>query len=254
MEVFINELSLQEQYNDVKEFGEAVLVFTKIVAKLNEAKCKKTLFKKGNFYWYKKAVRNEDFRSSLNKIRNKSIKIYFGHVVYNKNNPKNWLDEQVHSTEDNFINETLSCNVTGQSHAEISERKTQNPEKKYLLLNFQNSSFSGISNTKVTKNDKVSNKSDCVDSIESVKQWIEKNCIVTPIVENKDKFEKTTKLVKGATVYKELVTGYYWYLDTLHKNHYEVFNSQKEHLGETDLNGKLDTSKQDKSKNGNIDI
>ena len=254
MEVFINELSIQEQYNNIEEFSAAVIVFTKIVSKLNEAKCKKTFFKKGDFYWYKKAIRNEDFRSSINKIKDKFISTSFKRIVFDRNNPKNWLDERVHSTIDNFISETLNCKVTGQSLAEISERRTQNSEKKYILLNFINSSFRNATNTKITKNEAISNSIDCVDSIENIKLWVEKNCIETPIVENTDRFEKTTKLVKGAPVYKELLTGYYWYLDTLHKSHYEVFNSQKEHLGEADLDGNLDTSKQDKSKNGNIDI
>lgn len=254
MEMFMNELSLQEQYNNIQEFTESVIVFTKIVSKLNEVKCDKTLFKKGDFYWHKKAISNQDFRSSLNKIKDKIILVSFKKIVFDRNNPKNWLDEQVHSNQDNFISVTLDCNVTGQTLAEVAERKIQNSQNTYLLLNFKNSSFSGETETKITKNDEVTKKIDCVDSLEEVNIWIENNCVIKPIVENTNKFERTSKTVKGATVYKEKETDYYWYLDTLHNNHYEVFNSQKEHLGEADLEGNLDIGKKDSSKNGKIEI
>lgn len=254
MEVFINELSLQGQYINIKEFSDSVIEFTKIVSKLYYAKCKKKFFKKGNFYSYKKAIKDEDFRKSINNIKDKFISNSFKRIVFDKNNPINWLTEQIHSNNDTFISETLDCTVTGQTLAEVSERKIKHLEKKYLLLNFQNSSFSEITNTKITKNDKVSNNIDCVDSVKSVTDWIENNCIVKLIVKDSSRFQKTSKNIHGATVFKELDTDYFWYLDTLHNNHYEVFNSQKEHIGEADLRGNIDTNKQDKSKNGKIDI
>ena len=254
MEVFINELSIHRQYNNIEEFSQAVLIFTKIVSKLNSSNCKYTFFKKGDFYWYRKAILNEDFRSSLNNIRDKFIKTSFTSIVFDRNNPKNWLDEQIHSNDDNFHSETLDSNVTGQTLAEISERQIQNTNKKYLLLNFQNSSFSKLTNTIIVKNEDRQIEISCVDTIENTLNWIKENCIVKLIVEDTERFERTSKQVKGATVYKEKETGYYWYFDTLHRNHYEIFNSQKEHLGEADLEGNLDTSKKDSFKNGKIDI
>lgn len=52
-------------------------------------------------------------------------------------------------------------------------------------------------------------------------------------------------LIKGAKVYKEKATGYLWYIDTLHKDHIEVFNSTgKIHIGEADIStGIIDKSK-----------
>ncbi|MEY4904703.1 MAG: hypothetical protein RLZZ292_2518 [Bacteroidota bacterium] len=75
--------------------------------------------------------------------------------------------------------------------------------------------------------------------------------------ENPNRFQKTKFTVKGATMYQEIATGYYWYLDTFHgadvqDTHFEVFNAQKIHLGEADLQGNLDISKKDKNKNGKI--
>lgn len=69
-------------------------------------------------------------------------------------------------------------------------------------------------------------------------------------LDDEGRFQKCNGLVvQGASVYRDKQTGYYWYLDMLHKTHYEVFDGTgKKHLGEADLNGKLDTNKADKGK------
>lgn len=61
-------------------------------------------------------------------------------------------------------------------------------------------------------------------------------------------FERTNMAEQGAPVFKEKSTGQYWYIDNLHKTHYEVFNHLGDHLGEADLEGNLDTGKKDKRK------
>lgn len=63
-------------------------------------------------------------------------------------------------------------------------------------------------------------------------------------------FDKCNNIspIQGATVFRNKKTGYYWYMDMLHKNHYEVFDKTGVHLGEADMNGTLDTSKKDSKK------
>ena len=56
-------------------------------------------------------------------------------------------------------------------------------------------------------------------------------------------FEKTNKREQGQSIYKELNTGYYWYLDNLHKDHYEVFDKNCNHIGEASMEGILDRNK-----------
>lgn len=66
-----------------------------------------------------------------------------------------------------------------------------------------------------------------------------------------NRFQKCANIepVQGASVYKELATGYYWYMDNFHKTHYEVFDSSgKKHLGEASLDGIIDKKKADKGK------
>ena len=67
-------------------------------------------------------------------------------------------------------------------------------------------------------------------------------------LENNADFDRTRLTVQGKTVYREKENNRYWYLDNLHKNHYEVFDSTGNHLGEANLEGELDTSKKDKNK------
>lgn len=55
--------------------------------------------------------------------------------------------------------------------------------------------------------------------------------------------------IQGAIVYKEIDTGHYWYMDNLHKTHYEVFDKLgKKHLGEANLDGVINYNKADPGK------
>ncbi|TAE56345.1 MAG: hypothetical protein EAZ87_18530 [Nostocales cyanobacterium] len=65
------------------------------------------------------------------------------------------------------------------------------------------------------------------------------------------RFRKTGLMCQGRSIYIELTTGRYWYVDNLHKSnpHLEVFDKTgKNHLGEADLNGNINYSKSDKNK------
>jgi hypothetical protein len=65
---------------------------------------------------------------------------------------------------------------------------------------------------------------------------------------NRQRFSKTHLVEQGKSVYKEISTSCYWYLDNLHKDHYEVFNAQGEHIGIADLQGVIDDSKKEKGR------
>lgn len=65
------------------------------------------------------------------------------------------------------------------------------------------------------------------------------------------RFKKCSNIgpIQGASVYKEIATGYYWYMDNLHRTHYEVFDSLgKKHLGEANLDGVINKNKADQNK------
>lgn len=66
------------------------------------------------------------------------------------------------------------------------------------------------------------------------------------------RFSPTGKVEQGAPVYKERSTGYFIYLDNMHKTHYEVFSPAGQHLGEMSLNGQLDRSTADNRKRWDV--
>ena len=59
------------------------------------------------------------------------------------------------------------------------------------------------------------------------------------------RFASTGKICKGAQVFREYATGYYYCMDTLHYSHYELFDRSGRHLAEVDLDGNEDRSKAD---------
>lgn len=67
-------------------------------------------------------------------------------------------------------------------------------------------------------------------------------------LEDTTRFRRTRDVVQGQPVFLEIEKNRYWYLDNKHKDHYEVFNSKGDHLGEANMQGELDTAQRDKNK------
>lgn len=91
----------------------------------------------------------------------------------------------------------------------------------------------------------------CFKDWDSLLSYLNDKGIFSFSLKDTRRFQKCANIdpVQGASVYKELATGYYWYLDNFHKTHYEVFDScGKKHLGEASLDGILDKNKADKDK------
>lgn len=91
----------------------------------------------------------------------------------------------------------------------------------------------------------------CFNEYPQVFEYCKENDVFKFTLEDRSRFVRASGIepVQGAIVYKELKTNNLWYLDMLHKNHYEVFDSTgKKHLGEADMEGFLDVMKKDSSK------
>ncbi|WP_428069834.1 hypothetical protein [Chryseobacterium gambrini] len=67
---------------------------------------------------------------------------------------------------------------------------------------------------------------------------------------DKSRFQKRSELrMKGATVYLEYATEYYWHKDTFHHYiEYEIYDNGGKHIGTADENGKIDFAKKDPDK------
>lgn len=91
----------------------------------------------------------------------------------------------------------------------------------------------------------------CYKDWDSLLLYLRDKGLFTFSLKDTKRFQKCANIdpVQGASVYKELATGYYWYMDNFHKTHYEVFDSfGKKHLGEASLDGIIDKGKADKGK------
>lgn len=280
MEIFINEVSLEGQYLNDVEFKEAVIVFKAIFDLINEKIKDKQIYKEdSNFFVNYEAVKGSNFNQSLNQIKDKSLKLAFMNVFFNKLNPKEWRKEQIHSSTDSFdcliINEQYKI-VNETSLAEIAERKLQNSSSTYLLINFINSSFHlvhpHITNccliTIVKNNDEVNCiKLDGLDNKSALEDWLEHTFNLSysvydelssdpprdeqTILRDKQRFQKTSSRWHDRAIYREVATDRYWYVDNLHfgkSAHLEVFNKAKSHVGEADIEGNIDECKRDQNK------
>ncbi|BAZ33325.1 hypothetical protein NIES4074_58350 [Cylindrospermum sp. NIES-4074] len=281
MEIFINEVSLEGQYPTEAEFRDAIKIFIAIFELINLKLQNKKLYKEDNIIYLKyDAIRDSNFTASLNQIKDKSLKTAFRNIVFNKSNPQEWRQEQVHASSDFFDYLTVDSNyknVNDTSLAEVAERKLQNDNQNYLLLNFLNSSFkiphpeiNRCCLITIVKNNDIINQI-CVDSIDNklaLEHWLENKFNLTKIEYPSDapkpprdeqtilrdttRFRKTSSRCQDRVIYYELITATYWYVDNLHNgqaSHLEVFDrTGKNHLGEADLDGNIDVSKCDRNK------
>lgn len=115
--------------------------------------------------------------------------------------------------------------------------------KKQLIL-FQDA-------IKKTEYPKALIKIPCYKDWDSLFEYLKDKGLFSFSLKDTQRFQKCANIgpVQGASVYKELTTGNYWYKDNFHKTHYEVFDSSgRKHLGEADLDGVIDKSKADACK------
>lgn len=285
IEIFLNEVSLEGQYSTQKEFEDALKIIQSIFESISSVKQKH--INKQIYYTQvllnHQSIRGHNFQSSLNKIKDKSLKRAIINIIFNKVNPKDWQEERIHSEQDNFdyIDGEDYKDIKNTSLAEVTERQLINLNSKYLLINFINSCFqcphqeiSECNTISIVKNNEIENKIK-LDSIEKktgLENWLQKSCKLNKftydqsssdpptdtqtILRDTDRFERTQNQCHSRTIYKEKETGYFWYVDNLHYGksaHLEVFDKTgKNNIGESDLEGNIDKTKSDNNKS--IDV
>ncbi|PIE85426.1 hypothetical protein CSA08_01975 [Candidatus Gracilibacteria bacterium] len=106
----------------------------------------------------------------------------------------------------------------------------------------------GRGDSKVMREIKDLKKKKLPDYIKSDRKII----IDDTFLKGNSNFKGTTIKVKGAKVFQDINTNYYYHIDTAHKGksaHLEVYNKNKKHIGECDpVTGKIDYNKADKNK------
>ncbi len=90
----------------------------------------------------------------------------------------------------------------------------------------------------------------CFDSLSLFMDYAWEKGVFRFSLDDTMRFEKYhgTGHIQGAQVYREIGKNRYWYLDMLHKTHYEVFDNTGKHLGEADMEGEIDFTLCDKNK------
>jgi len=158
-----------------------------------------------------------------------------------------------------YVSWNINCTVTNASRvfAEAAEAKHNEGEDKTVIVN--------VSSAYITNRDSIHVIKDAVHyddlplliRVPIVNNEIEfsewKNTLENSEFSLKDtkRFKTTPYKWKKQAIYIEITTGNYWYYDYFHKDnkqHFEVFNSTGEHLGEANTSGMLDESKADKDK------
>lgn len=69
--------------------------------------------------------------------------------------------------------------------------------------------------------------------------WLKTNHVKSFSLFDKSRFQRTGRTYHAKPIFQEIGTGYYWYLDNLHRDEYEVFNPNCDHIGTATLEGEM---------------
>ena len=245
MEFFINEISLEYPFFEIEDFRKAVKNFLSLFNYIKDNIKDKKIYKDGQMITRFSTTGNY-FLTNFNKL-NKDIRDAFRQIIFNKINPIDWRNEALHNIEDNYICPDINnLQVSNTSVAESAERKYRNSKSNQILINLAVSKFDITLNNKlyVLKNSDIKIILDFIKNISDFEKiyHFEQEPLESFLFDN-TRFRKTNFIVQGRCVYLEIKTSRLWYLDNKHRNHFEVFTSSKNHLGEASLGGDIDTSK-----------
>lgn len=219
MQIFINELSLHEQYYTETEFTQAVKEFIGIFSKFQQHKI--TSYKDAEVFITRNAIKGQAFQTSLEKIKDKGLKDAFRLFVFAKNNPKDWRIEQQHNSHDDlFYCNILKDIVTGTTLAEVAERNLK-AEKENVVVNFANSAYQDCKEIDIFKNDeKCENpiKIPCIEQAKDFENFVKKqdnSTIYHDYLENSGLFDRTNLCYTGTSVriFRKKSDNSYWYFD-----------------------------------------
>jgi hypothetical protein len=252
MEILLNELSLSGQFGSIGDFiGRGLDPFLAVISEVNPYS--NTIIKKQDF-WQLQVTRSDTIHDIfIGKIaRTNDSTRKSKSLLANLINEPFWENSQRHNATDSY--EYNGTSVVGTSLAETYERDK-------IVISFIHKTFS-TTKLNVCKNsiqtlgiDNLFDKTHYIEvaytcgQLEKCKYFERKFVLgLITLLENECRFTRTRKTAQGQQIHKEITTNYYWYLDNLHKTHYEVFDSVGKHVGEASLEGIIDVSKRDNTK------
>lgn len=237
MDILLNELSLSGQYDSREIFVEEIL--PTLIGVLDEIQelSKATIYKNQQFY-SSKVTRTDTIHDilvgnlsrqypGLRKIKRQFFSPLFAEPYWEgtRKHPENYS----YTYEGNDI-----CN---HSVAEACERDK-------VIVSFRDSELFREETLSILKN---GNEQIDIDNLFNAGHYSnvlhQRGIIYSFSLKDGTRFQKDGRIVQGQNVYREIDTGYYWYLDNLHKNHYEVFDGNGQHIGTANTDGVIDPSK-----------
>jgi hypothetical protein len=239
MEILINELSLNGQFAATED---ALIPFIALLKEFDSSK--DVLFKKQDF-WQSQITSTIKLYDVLVQPSDLStrFKSQLGKLV----DDPYWETARKHDIKDSY--EYNGKNINDSSLAESCERDKF--VVSFLHVDFSNTKLTIIKNaSSQIEVDNLFEKPHYVEvsynrGFLSKCEYFEKKFTLglITLLQNEYRFSKTKINVQGQSVYKESSTNKYWYLDNLHGDHYEIFNANREHIGEADLQGNIDVAK-----------
>lgn len=241
MNAFLNERSLHSQYAsdlDVMVAAERLAALLNFIVDRNDD----LLWGAARLLLYRNSTSDKMFSASLDRLNDVFLRQQLRSLLFDKGKVKDWPSVQEHNENHIFICDCLhkdDC-VTWTSIAEAAHRQLNVPQEYFMLLNFSHSCFAVGKTTVLNTYTEQQVTLPCFDERSVLESWALSLLPAPPIdvwLRDTTRFRPTRHFVQGRRVYKEIATGYFWYLDNLHQNHFEVYNTQGEHGGVRKLNG-----------------
>lgn len=236
MDILLNELSLSGQYTSREIFVEEIL--PTLIEVLDEIQklFKATIYKSQQF-WSLRVTESYTIHEilvggsrqdpSVRKFKTQLRSILFAEPY--------WEPTRKHLKGDNYTyrgNEFCNHSV-----AEACERDK-------IIISFCDSKLFQAETLSILKNGNEQIDIDNLFNAGHYSNVLHQRGIIYPFsLKDGTRFQKDRRIVQGQHVYREIGTGYYWYLDNLHKNHYEVFDGHGQHIGTANTDGVIDSSK-----------
>lgn len=237
MDILLNELSLSGQHASREIFVEEIL--PTLIGVLDEIQelFKATIYKNQQFY-SSKVTRTDtihdilvgDFSRqypSLRKIKRQFFSPLFAEPY--------WEDTRKHSEDYSYTYE--GNDICNHSVAEACERDK-------VIISFIGTELFRKEKLSILKN---GNEQIGIDNLFNAGHYSnvlhQRGITYSFSLKDDSRFQRDGRIVQGQNVYREIETGYYWYLDNLHKKHYEVFDRKGQHIGTANTDGDIDFSK-----------
>lgn len=233
----MNELSLSGQYASIEFFVEQIL--PSLITVLDEVQnlSKATIYKNQQFY-LSKVTRIDTIHdilvgklsrqyTSIRKFKTQLHSILFAEPY--------WEPTRKHLEGDSYTYK--GNNVCNHSVAEACERDK-------IIVSFRDSELFQEETLSILKNDTEKMVIDNLFNAGHYSNVLHQRGIIYRFsLKDGTRFQKDGRIFQGQNVCREIDTGYYWYLDNLHKNHYEVFDRNGQHIGTANTDGVIDHSK-----------